>query len=124
MDLMWDRAMRSRPRAGNRVIFYCAICRKWCGSRINDVRVSKLSGKERTYEAEITGQVTEQDKQAPELLRLKKNAQVVMLLNTEKYRNGSTAIVKQLRSREITVKIHKGLPDPGLFIRKALDPAE
>ena len=38
---------------------------------------------------------------------MKKNAQVVMLLNTEKYRNGSTAIVKQLRSREITVKIEE-----------------
>lgn len=87
------------------VVYLCGKNRT--AERINDVRVSKLSGKERTYEAEITGQVTEQDKQAPELLRLKKNAQVVMLLNTEKYRNGSTAIVKQLRSREITVKIEE-----------------
>ena len=64
------------------VVYLCGKNRT--AERINDVRVSKLSGKERTYEAEITGQVTEQDKQAPELLRLKKNAQVVMLLKHRK----------------------------------------
>ena len=87
------------------VVYLCGKNRT--AERINDVRVSQLRGKERTYEAEITGQVTEQDKQAPELLRLKKNAQVIMLQNTEKYRNGSSAIVTHLGSREITVKIEE-----------------
>lgn len=102
----FSKNARKKPFSSEEgVVYLCGKNRTV--ERINDVRVSKLSGKERTYEAEITGQVTEQDKQAPELLRLKKNAQVVMLLNTEKYRNGSTAIVKQLRSREITVKIEE-----------------
>lgn len=102
----FSKNARKKPFSSEEgVVYLCGKNRT--AERINDVRVSKLSGKERTYEAEITGQVTEQDKQAPELLRLKKNAQVVMLLNTEKYRNGSTAIVKQLRSREITVKIEE-----------------
>ena len=102
----FSKNARKKPFSSEEgVVYLCGKNRT--AERINDVRVSKLSGRERTYEAEITGQVTEQDTQAPELLRWKKNAQVVMLLNTEMSRNGSTAIVKQLRSREITVKIEE-----------------
>ena len=91
----FSKNARKKPFSSEEgVVYLCGKNRT--AERINDVRVSKLSGKERTYEAEITGQVTEQDKQAPELLRLKKNAQVVMLLNTEKYRNGSTLLGEDL----------------------------
>lgn len=85
------------------VIYLCGKNRT--AERINDVRVAKLKGKEKVYDAEITGQITEQDKPAPDQLRLKKNVQVIMLQNSEKYRNGSSAIVTHLGIREITVKI-------------------
>lgn len=87
------------------VIYLCGKNRT--AERINDVRVAKLKGKERVYDAEITGQITEQDKPAPDQLRLKKNVQVIMLQNSEKYRNGSSAIVTRLGIREITVKIEE-----------------
>ena len=67
----FSKNARKKPFSSEEgVVYLCGKNRT--AERINDVRVSKLSGKERTYEAEITGQVTEQDKQAPELLRLKK----------------------------------------------------
>lgn len=41
----------------------------------------------------------------PDQLHLKKNVRVIMLQNTDKYRNGSSAIVTSLGNDEITVKI-------------------
>ena len=57
------------------------------------------------YQAQIAGDVSAQDKPAPDQLHLKKNVRVIMLQNTDKYRNGSSAIVTSLGNDEITVKI-------------------
>ena len=58
--------------------------------RINKAALSRLPGKEFQYYAECTGQVSEQDKLVPDLIRLKNGAHVIMVQNSEKYRNGSS----------------------------------
>ena len=73
--------------------------------QINAAKIAKLPGKARTYQAQIAGDVSAQDKPAPDQLHLKKNVRVIMLQNTDKYRNGSSAIVTSLGNDEITVKI-------------------
>lgn len=65
-----------------------------------------MPGKGKKYEADIAGQVSEQDKQvAPEMLHLKVGAQVIMLQNTEKYHNGSSGIVTALRPDGVTIRM-------------------
>lgn len=75
-------------------------------TEINNAALSRLPGKGKKYEADIVGQVSEQDKQvAPEMLHLKAGAQVIMLQNTEKYHNGSSGIVTALRPDGVTVRM-------------------
>lgn len=74
-------------------------------TEINNAALSRLPGKIKKYEANIAGQVSEQDKQAPEMLHLKVGAQVIMLQNAEKYHNGSSGIVTALWSDSVTVRM-------------------
>lgn len=75
-------------------------------TEINNAALSSLPGKGKKYEADIAGQVSEQDKQvAPEMLHLKVGAQVIMLQNTEKYHNGSSGIVTALRPDGVTIRM-------------------
>lgn len=83
----------------------CLCGRNKTADQINAAKIAKLPGKARTYQAQIAGDVSAQDKPAPDQLHLKKNVRVIMLQNTDKYRNGSSAIVTSLGNDEITVKI-------------------
>lgn len=73
--------------------------------RINNAALARLPGRGKDYRAEISGSVSEQDKQAPDLITLKEGARVIMLQNTEKYRNGSGGTVTRLRERCVSVVI-------------------
>lgn len=86
---------------------------KLCGKNrtaesINQIELSTINGSERSYQAIITGEVTEQDKSAPDLLRLKIGAQVIMLVNSENYLNGSTGIITALHDDYISVRLRSG----------------
>lgn len=83
----------------------CLCGRNKTADQINAAKIAKLPGKARTYQAQIAGDVSAQDKPAPDQLHLKKSVRVIMLQNTDKYRNGSSAIVTSLGNDEITVKI-------------------
>lgn len=62
----FSKNARKKPFSSEEEVVY--LCGKnRTAERINDVRVSKLSGQERTYEAEITGQVTEQNNVAKDV---------------------------------------------------------
>ena len=80
----------------------CLCGRNKTADQINAAKIAKLPGKARTYQAQIAGDVSAQDKPAPDQLHLKKNVRVIMLQNTDKYRNGSSAIVTSLGNDEIT----------------------
>ena len=87
------------------VIYLCGKNRT--ADRINLAALSRLPGKEYSYHAVVKGTVSEQDKQAPELIRLKVGTHVIMLQNTEKFRNGSSGTVTSLRTDSISVLIHE-----------------
>lgn len=74
--------------------------------QINNTALARLPGQEHIYNANITGQVSEQDKQAPEVIRLKAGAHVIMLQNADKYQNGSSGIVTKLRESSVSVLIN------------------
>lgn len=85
-------------------VYLCG--KKRTADRINEVALSKISNEsEHKYYAIANGEVSEQDKQAPQMLTLKRGAHVIMLLNTENYRNGSSATVTAMYSDRITVKL-------------------
>lgn len=95
---------RKRVNANNDAVYLCG--KKKTAEKINEVALSKLSDKkERKYRAVITGDVSEQDKPAPQVLTLKCGAHVVMLLNTEEYTNGSSATITAMYPDHIHVKI-------------------
>lgn len=86
---------------------------KLCGKNktaesISNTALAALPGKVKTYHAEIYGTISDQDKGAPDILKLKVGAQVLMLQNStdELYVNGSTGIVKALYDDSIDVMIH------------------
>lgn len=87
------------------VVYLCGKNRT--AERINHTELTRLSGKEHKYYAECVGQVTEQDKQAPDLIRLKVGAHVIMLQNTDKYRNGSAGIVTATYNDSVSILIEE-----------------
>lgn len=71
----------------------------------NAEAIAHLPGKARTYDAKISGYVTEQDKPVPDSLTLKRGARVIMAANTEHYHNGSAATVTALNTDSVTVQL-------------------
>lgn len=78
-------------------------------SAINHRKLAELPGEERTYEAEIWGNITESSFPTEKKLRLKVGAQIMMLKNdTEKPRrwvNGTLGIVTKLNKDLVRVNI-------------------
>ena len=87
------------------VVYLCGKNRT--AETINNTALSKLSGKQKIYYSICNGQVTDQDKQAPDEIRLKTGAHVIMLQNSEKYRNGSNGTVTHLYEHSVSVLIHE-----------------
>ena len=87
------------------VVYLCGKNRT--AETINNTALNKLSGKQHIYYSNIVGQVTDQDKQAPDEIRLKPGAHVIMLQNSEKYRNGSSGTITQLHEYSVSVIIHE-----------------
>lgn len=71
----------------------------------NDTALSNLPGDKYDYSAIVDGQVSNDDKPAPQKLTLKCGAHVIMLINTSDYCNGSRATITDLHEDMITVKI-------------------
>lgn len=99
--------MRKQKYSANEkgVVYLCG--KNKTADRINNTEISKIQGREITYHAKCIGQVSDQDKQAPDHIRLKVGAQVIMAQNTDKYHNGSSATVTDLYSDGISVLIHE-----------------
>lgn len=87
------------------VVYLCGKNRT--ADRINKTALSRLPGKEYQYYAECTGQVSEQDKLVPDLIRLKEGAHVIMIQNSEKYRNGSGGTITATYESSVSVLIHE-----------------
>jgi ATP-dependent DNA helicase PIF1 len=86
---------------------------KLCGKNktaesINQIELASISGSEHSYQATISGEVSEKDKMAPDLLRLKVGAQVIMLVNSENYINGSSGTVTALYDDYVAVRLSSG----------------
>lgn len=86
------------------VVYLCG--KNKTAERINNAALSHLPGPERVYHAHTCGQVSEQDKQAPEIIRLKVGAHVLMIQNSEKYHNGSSGIITKLLPESVSVMIN------------------
>ena len=85
------------------VVHLCGTNRT--AERINNSSLAKLPGGEVKYYAEIIGTVEDQDKQAPDLIRLKVGAHVMMLQNTESYKNGTGGVITALYDDAVSVRI-------------------
>ena len=72
---------------------------------INVEALARIKGRARIYESEISGMVDTADKMAPDMIPLKVGAQVIMLLNTNDYKNGSAATITALHDDYVTVEI-------------------
>ena len=57
------------------------------------------------YWAQVIGQVTDQDKQAPEIISVKEGAKIMMLRNSEAYKNGSNGTVLALEKDRMLIRI-------------------
>lgn len=75
---------------------------------INRKQLAKIEGAERCYQSIISGDVSEQDKVAPDQLYLKVGAQVITLVNSENYLNGSAGTVTALYEDSISVRLESG----------------
>ena len=85
------------------VVHLCGTNRT--AERINNRALAKLPGEEVRYYAEISGTVEDQDKQAPDLIRLKVGAHVMMLQNTESYKNGTSGVITAVYDDAVSVQI-------------------
>lgn len=90
---------------GEDVVYLCGKNRT--AERINGSALSKLPGKEHKYFAKCRGQVSDQDKQAPDLIKLKVGAHVIMLQNSTKFRNGSSGTITSAYEDSVSVRIHE-----------------
>lgn len=84
-------------------IFLCG--KKASAEEINRKSLNKLSSPEHIYYSKGTGNITNDDKQAPDLLTLKEGAHVILLQNTAEYQNGSSGIIVNLYKKSVDVKI-------------------
>jgi ATP-dependent DNA helicase PIF1 len=78
---------------------------------INERQLSLLSGNEMAYQAETEGEVDTAKHRGLEELRLKPDAQVMMLVNQDGYVNGSLGKILSLTDELVTVEI-EGLDFP------------
>lgn len=80
--------------------------------RLNLIELAKLSGEEKSYEAEDSGRPTAVDRLdreclAPKLLRLREGAQVMLLANIDPAAglvNGSLGVVVEMKDTEVLVR--------------------
>jgi len=77
-------------------------------ARINQIKLSRLTTKEYTYQASITGNFTNSIFPTEKLLKLKVGSQVMMLVNDKNNRwvNGTVATITKLDIDTVTVKIN------------------
>lgn len=84
---------------------------------INQTQLAKLPGNERVYQAVFDGQFNLQSNHlpAPDKLRLKQGAQVMLVKNDNEKRwaNGTLAVVEQLYLESISVRIHDKIYEIG-----------
>ena len=90
---------------GEDVVYLCG--KNTTADRINGSALSKLPGKEYKFRAKCDGQVSKQDKQAPDEIKLKVGAHVIMLQNSTKYRNGSSGTITAAYEDSVSVRIHE-----------------
>jgi len=101
-------------------------------TQINHTQLSKLEGREMTYEATITGDLNEKSYPTEKLLKLKVGAQVMLLKNDRqkpsRWVNGTLGIVTQLSEDVIRVVIndveHTIPQDTWESVRYYYDPQE
>ena len=105
LSYFMDHKRQNKFSDDDDVIYLCGKNRT--AETINNTALSKLSGKQKIYYSICNGQVTDQDKQAPDEIRLKPGAHVIMLQNSEKYRNGSSGTITQLHEYSVSVIIHE-----------------
>ena len=72
---------------------------------INSEELSKINSECRAYKAKSSGIISASDKPAPEIVRLKKGARVIMIQNGPEYVNGSTGAVVDMDPLGVTVKL-------------------
>ncbi len=79
-------------------------------SRINTEKLSEIPEEEEEYAADTTGAVSERDAIAEMILKLKKGARVMTLVNDprEAFRNGSLGTVRDLQPDKIQVAVDGG----------------
>lgn len=87
------------------VVYICG--KNKTAERINNTALSRLSGREYKYYSEQFGVVSEQDKQTQDLIRLKVGARVIMVQNTDKYRNGSNGTITAAHENSVSILIHE-----------------
>lgn len=98
------RKRKFSPTDGD-VIYLCG--KNKTAERINNTALATLPEQEYKYYAKEEGDVKEQDRQAPRLLRLKTGAHVIMIQNTDKYRNGSSGTITATYEDSVSVLIHE-----------------
>ena len=96
---------------------------------INQTELSKLSGPEYEFEANIEGEFPEEKNViVPRSLSLRKGARVMVLKNTGKFNNGDTGIVTKLDKGNISIRLDSNgeefvvLQDEWENIRYGIDP--
>lgn len=101
-----QHATRKKPYSAKEknVVHLCG--KKKTADAINRASLNRLGGPEVTYKAAIQGTVSENDKPAPEQIHLRVGAQVMMLVNTDDYVNGSTGTVVHLGEDCVHVQLN------------------
>lgn len=96
------------PSDRSGVVTLCST--KKAADDINDKKVSLISGDFKKYKAIEQGEVRSSDRCAPKCLNLRVGTQVLMIQNSENYRNGQTGIVAALYDTYISVDFGDGDP--------------
>lgn len=78
-------------------------CSCICTAGVNTAELEKLRGREKTYYASISGEVSNQDKAVSDALSLKVGARVMSVVNGSPYYNGSLGTVVALEKDGIEV---------------------
>ncbi len=89
-------------------IYLCGSNRK--ADDINERKAASLSEEGKEYRAEISGEVKDTDKITTDVLLLKKNMQVMTLINNSEkgYQNGSMGTITKLGSNGVEIKLRDG----------------
>lgn len=84
-----------------KAIYLCGTNKQ--ADQINKDSLDALKSKEWEFKANETGTVTEQDRPAPRILKLKEGARVMSVINTEKYVNGSLGTITKIKRNMIEI---------------------